>query len=130
MSEPRVMSHESPEARFFAELASGTPKVQCCQACGGRFFQPKVHCPHCRSDDYQWVEMGLGGAVYSYSTVHAATGSAPYNVVLVDMDDGFRLMSTIPGVTLDAQWLGARVQARVDVQAQPPRLVFAGETSA
>lgn len=126
MSEYIAAAHESPEARFLAELATGTPKVQCCLDCGRRFFQPNIQCPHCRSQDYQWVAMGLGGSVYSYSTVHALQGSAPYNVVLIDMDDGFRLMSTVPGATLDARWIGARVQARVDSETQPPRLVFAG----
>lgn len=126
MSDHHAAAHESPEARFLAELASGTAKVQSCQGCGRRFFQPRIQCPHCRSEDYCWEAMGLGGTVYSYSTVHAAANGAPYNVVLVDMDDGFRMMSTVPGITLDAGWIGARVQARVDTDTQPPRLVFAG----
>jgi len=124
MSDARNMAQESPEARFLQELATGEPKVQCCQGCGRRFYYPRIQCPHCRSVDYQWVPMSRGGTVYSYSTLFGAQGSELYNVVLVDMDDGFRLMSTCPGASMDMGWIGARVQARADLDAQPPRLVF------
>lgn len=117
-------SHESPEARFLQELATGVPKVQECQACGLHFFQPRTHCPSCKGAVYQWVVMDLLGTIYSYSTIPAKGEQPSYNVVLVDMDEGFRMMSTCPGMQLQADCIGARVQASVDTDSQPARLVF------
>ncbi|MNG20146.1 hypothetical protein D3C84_1043730 [compost metagenome] len=46
-----------------------------------------------------------------------------YNLVLVDLDEGFRMMSTVPGC--DAPPIGARVRARVErLEGEEPRVVF------
>ncbi|MCY1188601.1 hypothetical protein D9M73_297290 [compost metagenome] len=46
-----------------------------------------------------------------------------YNLVLVDLDEGFRMMSTVAGC--DAPPIGARVRARVErLEGEEPRVVF------
>ncbi|SPA22597.1 conserved hypothetical protein [Cupriavidus taiwanensis] len=115
---------ESPELAFFAALRSGTPKVQCCRQCGKRFFIPRTHCPACRSTDYQWVPMTTAGTLYSYSEIPPQGANPGRNVVLVDMADGFRMMSTVPGAGPGALRVGMRVAARIDAGTEPPRIVF------
>ena len=55
---------------------------------------------------------GLSGVVYSTTTVHAREGA--YNVCLVDLDDGGRMMSTVVGIDPDDVRIGMAVRARED----------------
>jgi hypothetical protein len=68
--------------------------------------------------------MGRDGRIYSFSNIPGRQDSPAYNVVLVDMNDGFRVMSACPGMELDASCIGMDVVASVDMEAVPPRLIF------
>ena len=126
MSEPSTATAtpESPEQRFLAELATGTAKVQQCADCEQKFFQPRTHCPHCHSARYNWVPLTMNGVLHSYTNLPAQKDRAAYNVVLVDMADGFRMMSTCPGMELDMNAIGQPLTARIDLGCTPARLVF------
>jgi uncharacterized OB-fold protein len=115
---------ESPEQRFLAELATGTAKVQQCAECGQKFFQPRTHCPHCRSPRYSWAPLSMTGVLHSYTNLPAQKDRAAYNVVLVDMADGFRMMSTCPGMELDMSAIGQQLVAQIDLGCTPARIVF------
>jgi uncharacterized OB-fold protein len=54
------------------------------------------------------VSAGLG-TVYA-TTVARPRGGEAYNIVLVDLDEGFRMMSTVVGVAPEAVAVGARVR--------------------
>jgi uncharacterized OB-fold protein len=76
---------------------------------------PRLLCPACGGRDLRWEESRGEGEVYSSSDVHTREGA--HNVVLVDLDEGYRVMSTVAvGVVI-----GARVRGRVDDDG---RLVF------
>jgi uncharacterized OB-fold protein len=62
---------------------------------------------------------GDRGVVYSTTTVHAREGA--YNVCLVDLDDGGRMMSTVVGIAPDDVRIGMAVRAREDGDG---RIVF------
>lgn len=126
MSEASVQQYsgESPEARFLAELDTGSAKVQQCSSCGKKFFQPRTHCPHCSSEHYSWVPLTMAGVLHSFTNLPAQRERAVYNVVLVDMEDGFRMMSTCPGMGLDMHSIGMQLRGRVDHDSVPPRIVF------
>jgi uncharacterized OB-fold protein len=72
-------------------------------------------CPVCGWRDLRWEESRGSGVVYSSSDVHTREGV--YNVSLVDLDEGYRVMSTV-GVGVP---IGTRVRGRVDDDG---RLVF------
>ena len=55
---------------------------------------------------------GDRGVVYSTTTVHSREGD--YNVCLVDLEDGRRVMSTVAGVAPDDVRIGMAVRARED----------------
>jgi uncharacterized OB-fold protein len=68
-----------------------------------------VLCPHCGSDALRWTESTGLGTIYSSTTI-APRGREPYAVVLVDLDDGVRLMSNAaPDVAI-----GTRVSLRIE----------------
>jgi uncharacterized OB-fold protein len=53
------------------------------------------------------------GAVYSTTVVHRP-GEEPYNVCLVDLDEGVRVMGRVTGLAPGEVTIGLRVQAAID----------------
>src|SRR4051794_20615230 len=71
-----------------------------CSACDRAFFPPHLCCPHCHSVDWGWHPSNGTGALYSYTVVHRAPRPGfdpPYVLGVVDMDEGFELMTNIVG---------------------------------
>jgi uncharacterized OB-fold protein len=71
--------------------------VQQCDSCREFVFYPRSVCPHCHSADLSWRVSAGEGTVYSYTVSRRAPspefeGMVPYVVVLVDLDEGFRMM--------------------------------------
>ena len=88
------------------------------------FFSRRV-CPYTGSTALEWrIASGLG-TVYSTTTVHPVEGK-PYNVALIDCDEGFRLMSRVEGIEPQDVKIGLRVRLRVQpaVGDEPPQPVF------
>lgn len=103
---------ESPLAAYRRHLAAGELAYQYDALTARPVFPPRVLGPASGNPALQWrVSAGLG-------TVHAVTVVHPrdqqsYNVVLVDMDEGFRLMSRVEGRAA----IGMRVRMRVHTPA-------------
>ena len=53
------------------------------------------------------------GVVYATTVVHRR-GEEPYNVCLVDLDEGTRVMGRVAGLAPADVAIGLRVQARLD----------------
>lgn len=112
----------SPEAVFLQALATGQLKVQRCCECRRVIFFPRTHCHQCGSDTYVWESMNPGGVLYSYSDIPQTANFPARNVVLVDMDDEFRMMSTVLQARPGELVMGMRLRARAD--SESARIVF------
>lgn len=71
---------------------------QSCGACGARQYFRRGFCAMCGSDELAEHRASGAGTVYATSLVcRAATpetrAHVPYNIVLVDADEGFRMMA-------------------------------------
>jgi len=76
-------------ADLFAEHCARGELAYQVDADGRPVFHPRV-------GPYEWrVSAGLG-TVYATTTVHRR-GEDPHDVSLVDLDEGFRMMSTVRG---------------------------------
>ncbi len=103
---------ESPLAAYQAHLEKGELAYQWSPAAQKAVFYPRVICPFTGSDRLEWrVSAGLG-TVYATTATHPREG-APYNVALIDMDEGFRLMSRVEDIAPEAVRIGMRVRFRV-----------------
>lgn len=76
--------------------------IRKCNACGELHFMPRHVCPHCWSDDLQWIEASGKGTVHSYSIIRRASDPrfadlVPYVVALVDLEEGPRMMANVLG---------------------------------
>ena len=88
---------------------------QRCGGCNAAVHPPRTMCPVCGVRDLRWEQSAGSGVVYSTSDVHTREGV--HNVSLVDLDEGYRVMSTVEGGVA----IGTRVRGRVDDDG---RLVF------
>ncbi len=93
--------------------------VQRCTACGTLRHYPQLLCPSCYSGAVEWHEIRPTGTIYSYTIARRPfdTGwkdSAPYALVIVEMDDGVRMMGDILNVDPDAVQIGGRVMVEFE----------------
>lgn len=84
----------APGTVFDRYADAGVLAHQACGACGTAFFPPRVLCPSCGAGELEWRPSAGRGVVYSATTI-APRGGEPYTVALVDLDEGYRMMSTV-----------------------------------
>ena len=103
---------ESPLATYIAHLKRGQLGYQFSPSCDQVVFYPRVIAPKTGAADLEWrVSNGLG-TVHATTVVHPRQGE-PYNVCLVDVDEGFRMMSRIEDIQPNRVKIGMRVKVRV-----------------
>lgn len=108
-----------------AALADGRFLIQKCGDCGQHIYFPREICPHCGSDAVQFVSPSGQGTVYAVTTVRRKPADGgDYNVSLIDLDEGPRLMSRVDNVKPDDVKIGQRVTARVVVADDKGVVVF------
>jgi uncharacterized protein len=104
--------HDSPLKTYIEHLERGELAYQFSPAAGKPVFYPRVLCPFTGSGALEWrVSKGLG-TVHATTVVHPAEG-APFNVALIDCDEGFRLMSRVEDIAPEQVRIGQRVRFRV-----------------
>ena len=115
-----MASSEAPALIYRRHLENGKLAYQRCADCSAAIFYPRVLCPMCGSRALVWRESAGRGTVYATTAVHSRERD-PRNVVLVDLDEGFRMMSRVEGVPAEEVEIGARVtfEARRGEEDEP-----------
>lgn len=99
-------------APFVDGLARRELRYQACTACGQAQTLARHACSKCGATTLEWRRAGGRGTVYSNTVVMRAPSQAfralaPYTIVIVELDEGCRVMGHAePGVAI-----GDRVQA-------------------
>lgn len=103
------------EAAYQKRLDDGVFMIQCCSDCRRHVFFPRELCPHCGGIALDWVAPAGTGTVHAVTTVrHKPDAGGDYNVSLIDLDEGVRMMSRVEGA--GPVRIGDRVRARVLVR--------------
>jgi uncharacterized OB-fold protein len=114
-----------PEKTYLDALEAGVWKIQSCAECKQSVFYPRNVCPHCGCDELSWIKPSGNGTIYSSSTIYRSPElGGNYNVSLIDLEEGVRLMSTVQGCPPADVSIGMPVTARVDRSGSAARLVF------
>ena len=113
-----------PETEWRAHLADGRFMVQRSRSSGSHVFYPRVAEPGAGTEDLEWVEASGEGIVHAVTVVRKKDPADSYNVVLVDLAEGPRLMSRVDGVAPDEVTIGMPVRARILLEGGEPLLVF------
>ncbi len=107
----------SAQTHYQAELDAGRFCLQNCPQCQKHVFVPRELCPHCGASPLRWVRATGLGTVYASTTIsRKPDAGGNYNVSLIDLDEGVRMMSRVDGQAPEAVRIGQRVQARVEQQ--------------
>src|SRR5258708_2525087 len=91
------------EYGFFTALQRGEFLIPFCHDCKAFHFYPRVVCPHCGGRDLTWKSASGKGTVYSSTTVRGSDSEGDYNVSLIDLEEGPRMMSRVvaqPGTSI------------------------------
>lgn len=114
---------ESPLAVFQRHCAAGELAYQVDEQ-GQAVFYPRLMAPATGGPLAWRVSAGLG-TVYATTTLHPRDAE-PYDVSLIDLDEGFRMMSRVEDIDPRAVRVGMRVRLRMAPgdAGQPPYPVF------
>lgn len=85
---------------------------QYCRDCDGFWFPPSTACPNCLSENYVWQALSGRGVVYSWILFRREYHPAyppPYNVAIVELDEGIRMITNIVGCEPDRIHIDDRV---------------------
>ncbi|MCZ2495817.1 DNA-binding protein [Xylophilus sp. Kf1] len=114
-----------PDAHYARSLAEGRWQVQRCQACRRAIFFPRTACTHCGSTDIGWFAPSGRGVVHSTTVMRRPpSAGGDLHLCLVDLEEGFRMMSRVEGVEPARVAIGDRVRAAVVTHAGAPLVVF------
>lgn len=91
---------------FWEGCKQGKLLLQYCDACRKHQFYPRLYCVHCSASHLRWVEACGRGVVYSYTIIRQNKSpefrdDVPYNVALIQLEEGPRMMSNIVDIALE-----------------------------
>lgn len=114
----------SPLAYYQARLREGKLAYQYSLAADRPVFFPRLVCPFTGSSNLEWrVSQGLG-TVHATTVVFPRQGD-PYNVSLIEVDEGFRLMSRVDLLAPASVRIGLRVRLQVmELADDGPQPIF------
>jgi uncharacterized protein len=119
---PQPQFPEANTQPYWDGVKAGELRYQTCADCAQVVFYPRHHCPGCLSPNLSWKVSAGEGTVYTYSVVRQNRVPefielGAYSVAYIDLDEGFRMMSTIVGVADPTQ--GIQIGQRVRVEFEP-----------
>ncbi len=113
-----------PEKQYNEYLAQGEFMLLRAKASGKFIFYPRVAEPLTGDTDLEWVKASGRGSVYSTTVVRQRPPATDYSVVLVDLEEGPRMMSRVDGVAPADVRIGMDVQVRIVQEGDSPLVVF------
>lgn len=113
---PELSGHAG---EFYGFCRKGELRFQRCSGCGTWRHVPRELCASCGGWAWTWARSSGCGSVFSWIVVGRALhpafeGDTPYAPVVVELDEGVRLLSTMVDVAPDALEIGMRVEVVFD----------------
>ena len=104
---------EGLAGEYYDWIARGELRFQRCAACRAWRHLPRPICPACHGTDWSWEASGGRGRVHTWTvthrSLHPAFTGVPYAQVLVEMDEGPRVLSWVVDVAPDELEFGMPV---------------------
>jgi uncharacterized protein len=113
-----------PEVDFLKFLEQGSFRIQRSRSSGRHIFYPRVAEPQTGSTDLEWVEASGRGTVYSTTVIRQKPPAPNYNLALVDLAEGPRMMTRVEGIAPEQVKIGMPVKAKIVREDDRALLVF------
>ena len=114
----------NPEKEYFEHLAEGRFMIQGSRSTGGHVFYPRVAEPGTGATDLEWVPASGRGTVYSTTVIRQKPPTPNYNVALIDLAEGPRMMCRVDGIAPEQVKIGMPVKAKIVRENDQPLVVF------
>jgi len=108
--------------RWWQGLAQGHLLFQRCEVCAHAWLPARSECPECLGDAWRWEEASGAGRLVSWCVYHTAyhewfRDKLPYNVAVVELEEGPRLISSVlpPGPSRIDQSLYLEIQEEAGI---------------
>lgn len=98
---------------YWEGCQQGELRLQHCQSCDRFQFYPRRICSHCSGSQLQWKAVSGRGTLASFTIVQRGISrayEAPYYVVLVDLEENVRMMSSLVGCEPGEAAIGAALE--------------------
>lgn len=112
----RIIGHpDELNLELFSATAAGSEvRIEQCDSCGKYTHPPVLYCPACFSGERSYTPVSGRGLVYSYTVSHYSVEKfwserLPFLTVVVELDEGVRLVASARNLTAEQCRLGARV---------------------
>ena len=102
-----------PDKDFQDFLQQGRFMIQRSRQTGAYVYYPRIAVPGTGDADLEWVEASGRAEVYSTSVVRNRPPAEDYNVAIVDLAEGPRMMTRVIGIEPDRVAIGMKVKAEV-----------------
>jgi uncharacterized OB-fold protein len=94
-------------------------RFQRCRDCGAWRHMPRESCQACGSFNWTWERAGGKGQVFSWTVIHRAlhpgfADELPYAAVVVELEEGVRLVSHVPDLPVEQLRVGLPVEVIFD----------------
>ncbi|GAC1599103.1 MAG: OB-fold domain-containing protein [Acidimicrobiales bacterium] len=109
--EPPITETSGP---FWEATRTRQLLLQWCTSCERAIWYPRETCPSCMGQSLEWRPASGAGVVYAVTVEHKSmvpsmAALAPYTVVLVDLAEGVRMLSSVVGCPPDEVHVGMAV---------------------
>lgn len=106
-------------AEFYRFCKQHELRFQRCTECGAWRHIPRDMCAKCGSFKWEWARSSGKGKVFSWTTATQPmmpqfAGEVPYSPVIVELDEGVRMVTWLTGVKPDEFKLGMPVEVAFD----------------
>ena len=114
---------EGLSGEFFEQCARGRLCFQRCDACAAWRHLPRYLCPACGSTRWSWHASSGKGRLFSWTVTHQASHPAfadevPYAIIVVEMEEGVRIVSRLRGLPLDELALDLPVVVEIEAHSE------------
>lgn len=106
---------EDSNGEFYAFCKQHELRFQRCSDCQAWRHMPRESCRNCGSFEWTWERSTGKGKIFSWSVIHRAlhpgfADELPYAVVLVELDEGVRLVSHVIDLAIEDLEIGMPVE--------------------
>ncbi|MEI8337215.1 MAG: OB-fold domain-containing protein [Actinomycetes bacterium] len=126
----RMLPNPSGLNADFYRIAAetGTINIQRCSDCSVYRHPPRFRCAECGSDAWSWSPTSMRGVVWSWTITHRAidpafTEQLPYAVVVVEMEEGVRVVGNLRSIEISELRIGLPVSVALDKRSEALALI-------
>jgi uncharacterized OB-fold protein len=115
---------------FWTAAKARRLEIQRCDDCGAYRFPPEYGCAACSSMNYTWTEVSGRAELYTWTAVYPPllpyfAERAPWPLAFVQLEEGPRMATNLPGIDLSDYEIGMALQADFeDINEEITLVVF------